>query len=106
MIHTVTFANLSHKLTAYPNGTPAFGAQTVVVDGWKAIKRVLEHTGDHVCWIVTKVQLPDFLKKIKEQTLDQYLVVAHHDYSETGTTNRNYPDDKRKLKVFIMKGAK
>jgi hypothetical protein len=104
MIHQLVFAGLPDS---QPVGTDGWGrSPSKIMHPWKAIKKTLEGTGDHILWIVTKQQLHSFLLKIKEEKLVEYLVVKHDDMENSGTTNRNHTNDPRRLKVFIMKGAK
>ena len=106
MIHTVvyTYAHEGLIVSGGPYGKP--GGPTVKINTWLAVRKVLENTGDHILWVVTTEQLPGFLDMVKKYNLDKYIVVGHRDIMNSGTTNRNYPDRGRRLKVFIMKGKK
>ena len=79
--------------------------KVVFMNSWKALQKALEGTGDTFIWTVTTEQQPNFEVYIKKYDLEKYLVVAHRKADE-GTTNRNYMDKPRRLKVYIMKGAK
>lgn len=75
----------------------------VAIRPWEALKKVLENTGDHVVFVVTKAQMDPFLECVKKCNLEQYLVVRQ-DGPTDGTRNSNYPNDPRRLRHFIFKG--
>lgn len=106
MIHTVvfTYANEQFYLSGGPYDKP--GSPKKVANTWLAVKKVLENTGDHILWIVTNEQLTGFKNMLEKYDLNKFVVVGHRDIMTTGTTNRNYMDRPRRLKVFIMKGVK
>lgn len=98
------FAGVYVNTTTYRETFPHFGARNkVAVNEWQLIKDVLENTGDTFIYIITSVQLYNWLHTIKEQGLEKYLIV---DERNGGTTNRNNMADDRRLKVFVFKGAK
>lgn len=100
-----------------------FGAKPILVNHWRIIQKVLAESGDLLVWVVTRKQMPDFMEKIKKYDLEKYLVMKQDKYTPLvynqrtdrydhpgpdaeGITNHNYPQDHRKLKLFIMKGVK
>lgn len=100
-VYTCTYSSLPERLNI-----GGWGAKDAVfLNPWHAIQQLMAGTNDHIVWIVTLDQLAGFQSRLKDYKLDQYLVVAHRDREKSGTTNRRY-DVPRKLKVFIMKGAK
>lgn len=99
MIHQLVFASMHEHM----NLSSGFGAPPVTVNTWHAVHKTLQGTGDTIIWTVTNEQQPRFEEMLKKHELDKFLVVAHRKADE-GTTNRNYMDKPRRLKVFIMKG--
>ena len=106
MIYHVVFASMNERLaknSPYNDyGTPQ---KVEFTNSWKVVQKVLEGTGDTLIWTVTTEQQPAFEVKLKHYGLEKYLVAAHRKEGE-GTTNRNYMDKPRRLKVYIMKEAK
>lgn len=112
MIHQIVFAQMGQQVPLFANGstiTTNWGEKPKkYINAWDLLKGLLTHTDDHVVWIITTDQLPSYLAQIKQHDLEKYLVVDQRDKDgkPQGTTNRNYPERPRRLKVFIMKGAK
>lgn len=114
MIHTITFASCPEKAVlslAYANRELPKGYPKDF-NPWKELQALMAQTHDTVIWIVTTDQLFGFMEKTRQYKLQQYFVVDHRDLMDKakgaipqGTTNRNYPDRPRRLKVFIMKGV-
>lgn len=101
MISYGTFVGMPSVKTDALIGT--FGKPQRTIRPWEALKQVMEHTTDHVVFVVTKTQMPEFMKVIKHAGLEKYLVVRQ-DGPRQGTRNPNYPNDPRRLRHFILKG--
>lgn len=119
MIRHMTFCHTAEE--AYI--APKFGAAPDKINHWLFIQKILAESGDLLVWVVTRKQMPDFMAKIKKYDLEKYLILKQDKYTPLvynrntdrydhpapdaeGITNHNYPTDPRKLKLFIMKGAK
>lgn len=100
MIYNVTFQAMPEQMNV-----SLIGVTAEYINPWVGIQEMMEGTGDHLIWIITKLQKQKFLDMMKKYDLEKYLVVDHSK-DPSGTTNRNYPEDPRRLKVFIMKGVK
>lgn len=100
MIHTITFCDLSEQMSVTP-----FGGVPVYINPWDVLKKCLAGTNDIVVFVVTRTQLYDFEILLKRYGLEKYLIVDHRGEGR-GVTNRNYPHDPLRLKVFVLEGEK
>lgn len=106
MIHVITYYSM------YPSVTLSrFGETPRVVNPWEAIKDALEYTDDVFIFVVASNQLgdrvnPGLARDLFNYKLEEYLIVDHRTTGNVvrGITNRNYPDDLRRLKLFVLKG--
>lgn len=109
----------------YESFSVAFGEKQSI-NYWALYKKCLEESDDTLIWVVTRKQLPGFMRMVQKYDLEKYLIVNHHhpesrivedkdEYGdcvtrifgpEIGITNHNYRGDAMRLKLFVMKGAK
>lgn len=120
MIRHVTYMNMSERFAV----AGGLGKKPVFVNTWLVLKKMLEEGDDTFIWVVTRRQMDEgFVEMLKKYDLEKFCVVKMLDYSpggwdeygeyrpskapdKEGITNFNYTGDKRKLKLFVMKGAK
>jgi hypothetical protein len=103
--------------------TTGFGSKVTYYNQWLVLKKMLEEGNDTFIWVVTRKQMPNFTALLKKYDLEKFCTLKMLDYEpmtqdyygdwypakapdKEGVTNFNYPEDHRKLKLFVMKGAK
>jgi hypothetical protein len=99
------------------------GSKVTYYNQWLVLKKMLEEGNDTFIWVVTRKQMPNFTALLKKYDLEKFCILKMLDYEpmtqdyygdwypakapdKEGVTNFNYPEDHRKLKLFVMKGAK
>lgn len=97
MIYNPTFVNMQEKINIASLGAAHY------VNPWEVIRDHLREGDDTFIWTVTISQLPTFMDYVRKYGLEQFLIVRM-DKDGQGVTNRNYMNQPKKLKVFVMKG--